>query len=77
MNYFRDVSALHEVLRVLYENAPSETRRDKLYRLGCLVSEIRVEQQKRSDPASLLIVQDRLRCRSTTADSSCGELSHF
>jgi len=33
MNYFRDVSALHEVLRLLYEKAPSETRRAELSRL--------------------------------------------
>ena len=27
MNYFRDVSALHDVLDVLYRDAPSEARR--------------------------------------------------
>src|SRR4029453_16920382 len=32
MNYFRDVSALHEVLGVLYEKAPSEERRAELSR---------------------------------------------
>jgi hypothetical protein len=30
MKYFPDVSTLHRVLRVLYENAPSEVRRAKL-----------------------------------------------
>jgi hypothetical protein len=33
MNYFRDVSALHDVLGVLYEKAPPETRRAELSRL--------------------------------------------
>jgi hypothetical protein len=33
MNYFRDVSALHDVLGVLYEKAPSEARRAELSRL--------------------------------------------
>jgi len=33
MNYFRDVSALHEVLTMLYEKAPSEARRAELSRL--------------------------------------------
>ena len=33
MNYFRDVSALHDVLGVSYEKAPSETRRAELARL--------------------------------------------
>jgi len=33
MNYFRDVSALHDVLGVLYEKAPSETSRAELSRL--------------------------------------------
>ena len=33
MNYFRDVSALHDVLGVLYEKAPSETRHAELSRL--------------------------------------------
>ena len=33
MNYFRDVSALHDVLSVLYEKAPSEARRADLSRL--------------------------------------------
>ena len=32
MNYFRDVSALHDVLGVLYEKAPSEARRAELSR---------------------------------------------
>jgi hypothetical protein len=30
MNYFHDVSALHQVLGVLYEKVPSEARRAKL-----------------------------------------------
>ena len=33
MNYFRDVSALHDVLGVFYEKAPPETRRAELSRL--------------------------------------------
>jgi hypothetical protein len=33
MNYFRDVSALHDVLGVLYEKAPPEARRAELSRL--------------------------------------------
>ena len=33
MNYFRDVSALHDVLGVLHEKAPSEARRAELSRL--------------------------------------------
>ena len=33
MNYFRDVSALYDVLSVLYEKAPSEARRAELSRL--------------------------------------------
>ena len=33
MNYFRDVSALHDVLGVLYEKAPSEAMRAELSRL--------------------------------------------
>ena len=33
MNYFRDVSALRDMLGVLYEKAPSETRRAELSRL--------------------------------------------
>jgi hypothetical protein len=33
MNYFRDVSALHEVLGMLYEKAPSEARGAELSRL--------------------------------------------
>ena len=33
MNYFRDVSALHEVLGILYKKAPSEERRPELSRL--------------------------------------------
>ena len=33
MNYFRDVSALHEVLGILYKKAPSEERRAELSRL--------------------------------------------
>ena len=33
MNYFRDVSALHDVLGMLYEKAPSEARRAELFRL--------------------------------------------
>ena len=32
MNYFRDVSALHDVLAVLYKNAPAEERRATLAR---------------------------------------------
>ena len=32
MNYFRDVSALHDVLAVLYRDAPSEARRATLAR---------------------------------------------
>ena len=32
MNYFRDVSALHDVLAALYKNAPSEARRATLSR---------------------------------------------
>ena len=32
MNYFRDVSALHNVLAVLYRDAPSEARRATLAR---------------------------------------------
>jgi hypothetical protein len=30
MNYFRDLSALHDVLGVLYEKVPSEERRAEL-----------------------------------------------
>jgi len=33
MNYFRDVSAVHDALGVLYEKAPSEARRAELSRL--------------------------------------------
>jgi hypothetical protein len=33
MNYFRDVSALHDVLGVLYEKAPAEARGTELSRL--------------------------------------------
>jgi len=33
MNYFRDVSALHDALGVLYEKAPPEARRAELSRL--------------------------------------------
>jgi hypothetical protein len=33
VNYFRDISALHDVLPMLYEKAPSETRRGELSRL--------------------------------------------
>ena len=32
MNYFRDISALHDVLAVLYKDAPSEARRATLSR---------------------------------------------
>ena len=32
MNYFRDVSALHDLLAVLYEKEPAETRRARLSR---------------------------------------------
>jgi hypothetical protein len=34
MNYFRDVSALHDVLGVLYEKAPPEARLAELSRLS-------------------------------------------
>ena len=33
MNYFRDVSALHNVLGMLYEKVPPEGRRAELSRL--------------------------------------------